>query len=56
MSIFRTARRLYRRYLYLKQRQRQRRSLLALDQHMLKDLGISRLDAMHEGRKRFWQP
>lgn len=35
---------------------RQRRALLALDAAMLKDLGISRADALREGGKPFWQP
>jgi uncharacterized protein YjiS (DUF1127 family) len=35
---------------------RQRRALLALDEAMLKDLGISRVDALQEGRKPFWRP
>lgn len=35
---------------------RQRRALLALDERMLKDIGISRTDALQEGRKPFWRP
>ena len=35
---------------------RQRRTLLSLDAAMLKDLGISRVDALQEGRKPFWRP
>jgi uncharacterized protein YjiS (DUF1127 family) len=35
---------------------RQRRALLSLDAAMLKDLGISRVDALQEGRKPFWRP
>lgn len=38
----------YRRY-------RQRRALLALSDAMLKDIGLSRADALHEGSKGFWQ-
>jgi uncharacterized protein YjiS (DUF1127 family) len=34
---------------------RQRRELLALDERMLKDIGISRADALQEGRKPFWR-
>ena len=34
---------------------RQRRALLALDERMLKDIGISRADALQEGRKPFWR-
>jgi len=35
---------------------RQRRDLLSLDDAMLKDIGISRADAIEEGRKPFWRP
>jgi uncharacterized protein YjiS (DUF1127 family) len=35
---------------------RQRRALLALDDRMLKDIGISRADALQEGNKPFWRP
>jgi uncharacterized protein YjiS (DUF1127 family) len=35
---------------------RQRRALLSLDAAMLKDLGISRVDALQEGHKPFWRP
>ncbi|HRX63048.1 MAG TPA: DUF1127 domain-containing protein [Candidatus Competibacter sp.] len=34
---------------------RQRRALLALDEAMLKDMGISRADAFREGDKPFWR-
>lgn len=34
---------------------RQRRALLALDAAMLKDIGISRADAVLEGNKPFWR-
>ncbi|HRD50029.1 MAG: DUF1127 domain-containing protein [Candidatus Competibacter sp.] len=34
---------------------RQRRALLALDAAMLKDIGISRADAVAEGSKPFWR-
>jgi uncharacterized protein YjiS (DUF1127 family) len=33
---------------------RQRRALLALDERMLKDIGISRGEAEREGRRPFW--
>jgi uncharacterized protein YjiS (DUF1127 family) len=33
---------------------RQRRALLRLDDHMLKDVGLSRADAMREAERRFW--
>lgn len=36
-------------------RARQRRELLALDEHMLADIGISRGEALAEGRKPFWR-
>ena len=34
---------------------RQRRALLRLDDAMLKDIGISRVDAIQEGSKPFWR-
>jgi uncharacterized protein YjiS (DUF1127 family) len=37
------------------ERHRQRRALLELSDHMLKDIGIGRADAWLEGRKPFWQ-
>lgn len=37
------------------QRYRQRRQLLALDRHALKDIGISRCDALREAQKPFWK-
>lgn len=36
-------------------RRRQRRELLELDEHLLKDIGITRVDAEWEGRKPFWR-
>ena len=33
---------------------RQRRRLVALDEHMLKDIGIARADASREGSRLFW--
>lgn len=33
----------------------QRRMLSQLDDHMLKDIGISRADAVRESRKAFWK-
>jgi uncharacterized protein YjiS (DUF1127 family) len=38
-----------------KERNRQRRALLALSDTMLKDIGISRADALQEGEKPFWK-
>ncbi|NVK43551.1 MAG: DUF1127 domain-containing protein [Oceanospirillaceae bacterium] len=38
------------------ERSQSRRDLLALDDHMLKDIGISRADAVREGDKPFWRP
>jgi uncharacterized protein YjiS (DUF1127 family) len=35
---------------------RKQRTLFVLDVTMLKDIGISRTDAMREGRKPFWRP
>ena len=37
-------------------RTRQRRQLSSLDDFMLKDIGISRSDAMKEANKHFWEP
>ncbi len=33
---------------------RQRRALLRLDDHMLKDVGLSRADAVREAERPFW--
>ncbi|MEK0085625.1 DUF1127 domain-containing protein [Benzoatithermus flavus] len=37
------------------ERYRQRRALLELSDHVLKDIGISRVEAEREGRKPFWR-
>lgn len=37
-------------------RARQRRELMALDERMLRDIGLTRLDAWREWRKPFWRP
>lgn len=37
-------------------RAKQRRQLLTLDDRMLKDIGISRIDAIIEANKPFWRP
>ena len=37
------------------ERRRQRRALLELNDHLLKDIGLSRADAWQEGTKPFWQ-
>ena len=39
-----------------RERARQRRWLAALDDRMLKDLGLSRADVARESDKRFWRP
>jgi len=36
------------------ERARQRRALLGLDDHLLRDIGISRAEAEREGRKPLW--
>ncbi|HYD64364.1 DUF1127 domain-containing protein [Azospirillum sp.] len=36
-------------------RRRQRRALAALDDHLLRDLGLSREDAERESAKPFWR-
>ncbi|MFO1067552.1 MAG: DUF1127 domain-containing protein [Geminicoccaceae bacterium] len=38
------------------ERYRQRRTLLELNDHLLKDIGVSRVDAEREGYKPFWRP
>lgn len=38
------------------ERARQRRQLMALSDHLLKDVGINRADAEHEASKPFWRP
>ena len=37
------------------ERTQMRRQLLMLDDRLLKDIGISRLEAMHEAEKPFWR-
>lgn len=37
------------------ERRRQRRALRDLDDHLLRDIGIDRSDALREGRKPFWR-
>ena len=39
----------------LGRRRRQRRALLALSDHALKDIGLNRADAFAEGTKPFWR-
>lgn len=36
-------------------RWRQRQALMRLDDHLLKDIGVSRADAEQEGTKPFWK-
>lgn len=38
-----------------RQRHRSRRSLMVLDDRLLKDIGLSRADALRESRKPFWK-
>ncbi|MCC7046440.1 MAG: DUF1127 domain-containing protein [Alphaproteobacteria bacterium] len=38
------------------QRARERRALAAMDEHMLHDLGLTRVDIMIELDKPFWRP
>lgn len=37
------------------ERRRQRRALLGLSDALLKDIGVSRADALREARKPFWR-
>ncbi len=38
------------------ERRRQRRELLRLPDHVLKDIGISRAEVLNEAEKPFWKP
>jgi uncharacterized protein YjiS (DUF1127 family) len=38
------------------ERASERANLAALDDHMLKDMGLSRADVEHESSKPFWRP
>lgn len=40
---------------YYQQRHYSRQQLLTLDARQLKDIGLSRADAVREGRKPFWK-
>jgi uncharacterized protein YjiS (DUF1127 family) len=42
--------------LQLHERVRQRQALMALDDRLLKDIGVSRADAEREANKPFWRP
>ncbi|MES9965481.1 MAG: DUF1127 domain-containing protein [Candidatus Sedimenticola sp. 20ELBAFRAG] len=55
VNLANTLRILFSRARFVWQRQRQRRRLLELDDRLLKDIGISRVDAMGEGGKPFWR-
>lgn len=39
-----------------RERARQRRALLALDDRLLRDIGVGRAEAEEEARRAFWQP
>ena len=39
----------------LTQRRRSRRQLLTLDDHLLKDIGLTREQACQEGKQTFWK-
>jgi uncharacterized protein YjiS (DUF1127 family) len=49
-------RRVVRTAIVWKQRARERALLLSLGERALRDIGLSRYDALHEGRKPFWRP
>lgn len=48
--------RLLHRLVLWRQRVRQRRALGELNDHLLKDIGLSRADVWQEARKPFWEP
>jgi len=41
---------------HYQQRRRSRRQLLTLDDHLLKDIGLTREQACQEGKQTFWKP
>jgi uncharacterized protein YjiS (DUF1127 family) len=41
--------------MWLRNRQLQRKALLELDDHLLADVGLTRHEAVREGRKPFWR-
>lgn len=47
-------RELWRRFRRARELQRQRRALMELDQHQLKDIGLTREQALREANKLFW--
>lgn len=53
-DLIRCVRRAIDRVLHWRDLARQRRALLELDDHMLKDIGLSRYDARLEARRPFW--
>ncbi len=55
MVIIEMFRRILQKLRELQQRQRSRRQLATLDQYALKDIGISRSDALLEANKPFWK-
>ncbi|SEG52812.1 DUF1127 domain-containing protein [Marinobacterium lutimaris] len=55
MKIIETAQKAWRELTYRYRLHQTRRKLLTLDEHQLKDLNISRVDALREGKKPFWQ-
>ena len=55
MVIIEIFRRILQQFHKLRQRQRSRRELATLDQDALKDIGVSRVDALLEANKPFWR-
>ena len=55
MIIIEIFRRILQRLRELQQRQRSRRELATLDRYALKDIGVSRADALLEASKPFWR-
>ncbi len=55
MKLSQKAQSLYRNFLTRYRLHQTRKKLLTMDAHQLKDLNISRSDALREGKKQFWQ-
>jgi uncharacterized protein YjiS (DUF1127 family) len=54
MVVIALVKRVYDEAVRLLNRQKTRRQLLTLDKHALKDIGLTRSEALHEGAKSLW--